>query len=114
MHILYLKTALIVITFHLPQQVKNEHVDMDIDLHAADLSLDYHNSKMLAYSRISNNYIIQNKESDKYGQLEWVSFGVPHLVFHKKDHLDKEAKAENCSLFKMNRRGFTILVEMLT
>jgi hypothetical protein len=104
--------ALFLILTQWLQVVKSERASKSIDLHTADLSLDYQNSKMYAYGLFGNNVIINEKEKDKYGQLEWHSYGIPRLVYHKKS--DLKNKNENCSLFEMHSLGFSILVELLT
>jgi hypothetical protein len=109
-------TALLVILTQLLQVVESERANTDIDLHTADLRYDYQNSKIYAHGRFSNKAIINEKERSKYGQLEWFSYGVPRLVYQKRNYLKNkdEAILDNCSLFRMNGRGFTILVDMLT
>jgi hypothetical protein len=109
----YAVTVLLVISTQCLQVVRNDGSSRDIDLHTADFSLDYQNSsKMYAYGRFGNRLIIDDQEKDKYGQLEWFSYGVPRMMYHKQSYL--KIKDDNCSLFQMTSRGFTILVEMLT
>jgi hypothetical protein len=83
MHHFYVITALLMISTQWLQLVKSERLSKEIDLHTADLSLDYQNSKMNAYGLFGNKVIIEKKETANYGQLEWFSYGIPRLVYQK-------------------------------
>lgn len=90
------------------QQIQNVN---NIVFDLADLTVDCPTNNgvvhLEAFKSSINDLIIEKKETDKYGQLNWLSIGYPNLVLSK-------VGFNSSALFIMKTTGFEISIEMLT
>jgi len=72
----------------------------------ADIEIDFirHNTvyQIEAFATTSNAKILESKNSERYGNLNWLSFGAPRLIWN------------NGTAIKLRDSGFLIEIEMLT
>ena len=63
-----------------------------------------------AFKAYSNDIILSEKDSSKYGQLVWYSVGYPKIEIRKSTN---EQNFNNTSIFTFNQKGFSMRVQML-
>ena len=72
---------------------KRTSISQDYVFSLPDITVEYFSSndkskkKLKAFKTRSNNEIINGNQTERYGQLEWVSMGVPILICEKGENL---------------------------
>ena len=90
-------------------EIQDKNADVLFSL--PDLVIEYHlnnieTTQLEAFKTKLNDPILNNKDTEKYGQLQWVSLGHPSLMAIEKE--------DELSWFDSTNDGFYTYVEMLT
>ncbi|CAF0884414.1 unnamed protein product [Brachionus calyciflorus] len=98
---------LIILSWIITLVLSDSKNDVVFDLADITVDFDTFEDQMLleAFKVSTNDQIIENRQSEKYGQLNWVTIGYPSLM-HKKN--------ENRDIFNFNPEGFDIHISLLT